>query len=213
MGRLSLVVVMLSALLLVPFLLWGDVFEASLTQAGTVKWILGFGPFGWVAAILLLMADLALPIPATVVMSAAGYLYGPVLGGLIAAAGSCAAGLLGYGVSRSFGISAAARLVGDEKLKEMEATFRKRGGWLIVLSRWLPLVSEVVSCLAGLARMPFRIFLPALVSGSLPLGFAFALIGSLGNTHPYLAVLMSVFVPPLLWALIRRYIFFSRPES
>ena len=78
------------------------------------------------------------------------------------------------------------------------------GGWLVVLSRWLPLFPEEVACTAGLAKMPLPLVGLALVCGSLPLGLVFALIGSLGVSSPLSALALSVVLPPLLWLGARR---------
>ena len=207
MLRFIAVFVGLSVIFLIPFLIWGDLFDAALTREGSISWMESFGPLGWLAGIGLLVLDLVIPIPSTIIMSALGYLYGAVPGGLLATLGSCLSGLLGYFLCRCFGIRAAARLVGEEPLGEMETTFRQMGGWLVVLSRWLPLFPEVVACMAGLARMPFPVFLVALVCGSLPLGFVFALIGSLGVSSPFSALALSAVLPPLLWLAARRLLF------
>ena len=204
MQRVIAVFVGLGVLFLIPFLIWGDLFDAALTREGSIAWMESFGPLGWLAGIGLLVSDLVIPIPSTVIMSALGYVYGALLGGLLATLGSCLSGLLGYFLCRYFGTRAAARLVGEGPLLEMESAFREMGGWLVVLSRWLPLFPEVVACMAGLARMPLSVFGLALVCGSLPLGLAFALIGSLGVSSPLSSLVLSAVLPPLLWLFARR---------
>ena len=204
MLRFIAVFVGLSVIFLIPFLIWGDLFDAALTREGSISWMESFGPLGWLAGVGLLVSDLVIPIPSTIIMGGLGYLYGAVPGGLLATLGSCLSGLAGYFLCRFFGVRAAARLVGEEPLGEMETTFRRMWGWLVVLSRWLPLFPEVVACMAGLAKMPFPIFLVALVCGSLPLGFVFALIGSLGVSSPFSALALSAVLPPLLWLGARR---------
>ncbi len=211
MLRFAVFFAVISVAFLIPFLIWGDRFDAVLTREGTVLWIQTFGGWGWLAGVVLLTSDLLLPIPSTIVMSALGYLYGPWVGGLLAALGSSLAGVLGYFLCRRFGVAAALPLVGTESLIEIENSFRRIGPWLVVFSRWLPLFPEVVACMAGLARMPFWIFLSALVCGSMPLGFAFALIGFLGVTRPLAAFALSAVLPPLLWLLARRRLL--KPET
>jgi 1-hydroxy-2-methyl-2-(E)-butenyl 4-diphosphate synthase len=82
--------------------------------------------------------------------------------------------------------------------------FEKHGGWLVALSRSLPVLPEAIACLAGLVRMPWRPFLISLVCGTLPLGFAFAAIGALGVSSPTMALVLSAVVPVGLWLLARR---------
>ena len=57
------------------------------------------------------------------------------------------------------------------------------GGWVVALSRALPILPEVISCTAGLVRMPFRKFTVALACGSAPMGFLFAAIGRAVGDH------------------------------
>ncbi|MEY4814155.1 MAG: hypothetical protein RLZZ162_1228, partial [Verrucomicrobiota bacterium] len=158
-----------------------------------------------VAGITLLVADILLPIPSTLVMSALGLTYGPLVGGLYAATGSALAGLIAYGLSRWLGRPLALRLAGEAGLREGESFFAAGGAWMVACSRCLPILPEAVACLAGLNRMPFRTFLPAVLCGSLPMGFVFAAIGALGQDEPAWALAFSVVVPALLWLGARRW--------
>jgi len=91
--RLLVTSIILAVVLCVPFLIWEDQFMQWFTGDAAIRWIRGWGAWGWLAVIGLLISDLVLPIPATPVMSAAGYLYGTFIGGLLSAIGSFA----GYG--------------------------------------------------------------------------------------------------------------------
>ena len=187
----------------VPFLIWGDSLEARLTDEGAGAWLESYGTYAWVGGIGLLIADLAIPVPTTAVMAALGIVYGPLLGGLIATLGSVASGLVGYALSRRLGRPLVARLLGEEALTEGDRLFADLGGWMVALSRWLPVVSEVVACMAGLSRMRFAVFLAALLCGSVPLGFVFATIGEAGADLPLLTLGLSALAPFLLWGLLR----------
>jgi uncharacterized membrane protein YdjX (TVP38/TMEM64 family) len=200
----------ISALLLlagtiVPFMIWGEALEAAFSVQGARAWMAGFGPGAGVAGMGLLVADILLPIPSTLVMSALGLTYGPLLGGLYAAAGSALAGLIAYALSRWLGRPLALRLAGETGLRQGESFFATGGAWLVACSRCLPILPEAVACLAGLNRMPFRIFLLAVLCGSLPMGFVFAAIGALGQEEPAWALALSVVVPALLWLGARRW--------
>lgn len=201
---LALVLVLLAAVI-VPFLIWGERFEAALSVEGTRQWLEGFGAWAWLAGIGLLVADIALPIPGTVVMSVMGWMYGWFWGGLISAAGSMLSGTFAYGLCRLLGRPVAVRIAGADGLEQAHALFEKNGGWLVAVSRWLPVLPEAVACLAGLARMPWRTFWVALLCGSLPLGFAFAAIGHLGHESPAGALLLSAVLPAGMWWVARRW--------
>jgi uncharacterized membrane protein YdjX (TVP38/TMEM64 family) len=194
----------LSALVLASWLLWGGAWEERFSADGAVAWIRAAGPWAWAAGIGLLAADLLLPVPGTVLMSALGYLYGPLAGGLAAAAGSMLAGLGGYGLGRLVGEKAARRLLGDLDFEKGRLLFARGGGWMVALSRALPILPEALACTAGLVRMPFGRFVAALACGSLPVGFLFAWIGAAGRGAPGWALAFSLLVPALLWLAARR---------
>ena len=213
MRRLALIFGILAILVLIPFLIWGDEFEAFFTIDGSREWLARFGKWAWLAGIVLLIADLVLPLPNTLVIAGLGYHYGIVAGGLLGATGSIFSGLLAYGLCRGFGRGAALKIAHEEGLAEGERLFARSGGWIVALSRWLPMIPEVVSCAAGLSRMRFRVYLAALVCGSAPLGFFYAAIGRLGHEHLTLAFVLSIFVPPALWLVVGRLSIFKDVDT
>lgn len=165
--------------------------------------VLDCGPWGWAAVISLLIGDLFLPIPATGVMSAAGYVYGPWIGGIISATGSFLSGMLAFGLCRKLGHRAALWLAGEKGLAENDALFRRGGPWLIALSRWLPILPEVIACLAGLTQMRTRVFVAALLCGTVPMGFCYATVGAMFTKEPAWALALSVALPVVLWLVVR----------
>jgi uncharacterized membrane protein YdjX (TVP38/TMEM64 family) len=197
--RLLSIFLLLALLVIVPFLLWGGAMEARFSLNGAVDWLRSLGGFAWIAGIGLLVLDLILPVPSTVVMSALGLIYGPVLGGVFSAAGSFLAGLIGYLICRKIGRRAALWIAGEKDLLRGERLFSRAGGWLVAWSRWLPVLQEVITCMAGLARMPLRSFTLALACGCVPMGFAFAAVGNVAVAHPGTALALSILAPPVLW--------------
>lgn len=197
--RLLLWFVGLMALILLVWAVWGGGFEARFDLEHSAETLRGAGPLGWLVAWALLVADVILPVPGTVVMSAAGWVYGALAGGVVAASGSFLAGLAGYGLGRLFGERGARFLLGERDLLRARKWFSSGGGWLVCLSRALPLLPEAVACTAGLVRMPFRRFCFALACGSVPMGFVFAAIGASGHDRPGLAIGLSLLLPVALW--------------
>ena len=204
--RLLFLFLGLAAIVLAIFFLWGDSLMTVFTQDGTISWLTQYGNWAWLAAIGLLMADLLLPLPATLIMSALGYFYGTVAGGLVSTFGSFMAGSLGYWICRSMGENAAVKLLGPTDFERGKKLSGRVGGWVVVLSRWLPVFPEVVACMAGLTRMQPGVFHAALFCGSLPLGFTYAYIGATGQSNPAIAIAMSAGLPPVIWLLVRWYL-------
>ena len=147
--RILLFFLSLAIIVLIPFLIWGGRFEAAFGHDGTIAWLRDYGAWAWAAAILLLILDLFLPVPATMVFSGLGFLYGAWLGGFIGAAGSILSGVAAYTGCRMMGRRAAVRIAGERDLIRAEDLFSSVGGWIVALSRSLPIFSETVACLAG----------------------------------------------------------------
>jgi len=203
--RLLWIFLGLALALLVPFLVWGADLASTFTREGAADWLEQFGSWAWAAGVVLLMGDLLLPIPGTAVMAALGLVYGPIVGGMIGGGGSFLSGSLAYGLCRAIGRNAAVRILGEKDLARGEKLFAEVGGWLVVLSRWLPLFPEVIACMAGLTRMSARTFHLAMACGSFPLGFVFAYIGHKGADHPTLALVLSAVLPPVIWLTVQPF--------
>jgi uncharacterized membrane protein YdjX (TVP38/TMEM64 family) len=202
--RIWLVPALLLACIIGPFLLWGNAFEVLLSPDALRVLLEENRRFAWLIGIALLVADLFLPIPSTLVMSALGWLYGPLTGGLVSSTGLILSAQLAYELSRRLGRPIAIRLAGEESLSTAAAWFSKAGGACIAVSRCLPVLSEAIACLAGLGRFPPRDFLAATLLGGIPAGFTFAAIGHLGREDSASATALSAAVPVLLWLGYRR---------
>lgn len=203
---LLIAILLILAGILIPFAIWGEEFDMVFSLDGAQIWISQHGSWAWLAGILLLVSDIVLPVPSTIVMSALGLMYGWLVGGLLASAGSFLAGLTAYFACRWLGRPAALWLAGEDSLRRGEELFARRGGWLVALSRWMPVLPEAIACLAGLVKMNLRTYLTSLACGSLPVGFAFAAIGALGKTSPGVAMALSAAVPILLWFGAQRWL-------
>lgn len=204
--RTWMVYVFLATIVIIPFLIWGDWFMGMFSEEGAVSRMEAFGTWAWLAGVFLLIADLFLPLPGTIIMSALGYLYGPVWGGLLAVLGGFLSGMLAYGLCRIMGEKAARWILGQKGLEKGEQVYAKNGGLIVAISRWLPVFPEVIACMAGLNQMKPRPFIIGLLCGAIPLGFTFAYIGYAGLEHPYWAMIISAGLPPVLWLLARYYL-------
>jgi uncharacterized membrane protein YdjX (TVP38/TMEM64 family) len=201
MNRLWLLALALSVAILLPFVIWGGQLETAFDLQRSRAWLLEWGSAGWIAGVLLIVADILLPIPATVVMSALGLAYGWFWGGLAASLGTFLAGMFGYGLCRMWGRGVAHWIAGTEGLATAERLFARHGSWLVAFSRWMPVLPEAIASMAGLVRMPLRKYCLSLTAGALPVGFAFAAVGHLGQEHEAAALVLSATLPIVLWTL------------
>lgn len=122
----------------------------------------------------LLIADVVLPVPASLVMVANGSLFGVMAGTLLSLLGSVGAALFGFAIGRRGGrlLNRVVTLQEQERVNQLLARW---GTLAIVLTRPVPLLAETVSIMAGAS--------------------------SLGWGQVALAALVGSFVPALLYAL------------
>ncbi|HMN97523.1 MAG TPA: VTT domain-containing protein [Phycisphaerales bacterium] len=201
--RLSLAIIALASAMLASFALWGPWIDRAVGSEAALEWFRAHGVAGALAIVGLLIVDVILPIPTTPLLTLLGSLYGPIVGGLLGALGSTLAGAAAYGLTRLGGERMARAALGGRDHERLAGFFAKRGGWTVALSRWLPMLPEIVAFLAGMAAMPPGRFLVALICGSVPMAFAFAALGAGLADRPILATVLAAVLPALLWPLAR----------
>ena len=185
---------------LVLFFIFGD-------SAVNEDWFKSLGGWTWLVAIVFIVADIAIPIPTTLIITFLGQTYGVFLGGLIGTLGCFLAGVVAYGLTRSLGRGFASWLLGDE-LEKVERFYSDSGSFAVACSRWLPLLPEAISCLAGMARMPLGRYCASLLCGAIPMCFAYAALAKV-STNPTIPLLISILVPVPIWWLAGRLLYRS----
>jgi uncharacterized membrane protein YdjX (TVP38/TMEM64 family) len=155
--------------------------------------------WAWAVGIVLIVADLVLPVPQTAVLTALGAIYGLVLATLIGTIALVLAGAMAYLLMLTRVGRFMMRLFRGRSGEVIDALSNRAGPWAIALSRSLPYsVPEAIVCLAGLARMPVKTFLISLISGSAPAALLYAGIGTGWARDPLLALAISYVLPILM---------------
>ena len=133
--------------------------------------MLAYGPLA--LALALLLAALGIPLPATLLLLAAGaFARQGVLDGALAATLGVLASVLGdsgaYCLGRCAGALVLRRMNGSAAWRQAQATFERRGALAILLTRFLltPLALPT-NLIAGSSRYAFRRFLVVDVTGEL----------------------------------------------
>lgn len=200
--RLACVLVFLTLCILVPFALWGD----ALDQA-TPAWLGRADHAAWLAAlgIALLVADVLLPIPSSVVGMALCWTLGPLWGGAAFALGLTLSFALGYALGRLVPEHRIRHWVGAPLWDAVSRRARHQALWWIVAARPLPLLAEMSALLAGVWRLPT---LPALAMAALSSCIVAALYAGsawLGLNQPGMGItlLATLTLPTLTWVLHR----------
>src|SRR5690606_28842158 len=129
------------------------------------------------AGVGLLIADVFLPVPSSLVMIAHGALFGVVLGTGLSLLGSLGATLFGFAVGPRGG-GLLARLVTPKEKKKADALLARWGALAILITRPIPLLAETVSILAGASPMGWGRMTAAALAGSAPAALLYALTGA-----------------------------------
>ncbi|MGH3936571.1 MAG: TVP38/TMEM64 family protein, partial [Pseudonocardiaceae bacterium] len=131
----------------------------TLGAAGVSTAVLGIG---------LLVADVVLPVPSSLVMITHGALFGTVLGAGLSLVGAVGATLAGYGLGRWGGRPLVGRICSEQERRRAETLVRRWGLLAVTASRPVPLLAETVAVVAGMSSLgPLRTSVAALL-GALP---------------------------------------------
>ena len=141
---------LLAGFVLVPFFLFEpqiNALAAQITAGGVPRSLAAAGIFA------LLALDIFLPVPSSVVATAAGVLLGFGEGAAVVWGGMMAGCAVGYAVGvRAAG--AARWIVGPDSLARAEALVARYGDLAIVLCRPVPVLAEASVVFAGIVRQP-----------------------------------------------------------
>lgn len=153
--------------------------------------------------VILLFIDLFIAVPTMTIILLAGYFIGFELALFYTFIGLLSASLTGYFLSKKYGEKVLDRLSSNEQQKlEMKELFNKHGVLVLVLSRAVPMLPEVSSCLAGTCKMTLRRFLLAWSIGTVPYLTVITYAGSISNfDNPMPAITAAVAITLLFWIL------------
>jgi uncharacterized membrane protein YdjX (TVP38/TMEM64 family) len=199
--RWAIVWVVLIALVLLPFFLFEQQFDAlsaRMTQSGTATSLVAL------ATVALLASDVLLPIPSSIVSTAAGVLLGFWKGVAAIWVGMMSACVIGYAIG-TWASGAARRFVGDAGLATAQRLVERYGDWTIVLCRPVPVLAEASVIFAGLIKAPFRKFLVLTTWSNLGVAAGYAAFGafSMSVDSFVLAFLGSLLLPGIAIAISR----------
>jgi uncharacterized membrane protein YdjX (TVP38/TMEM64 family) len=200
--RPMLPMILVVAIPIVPFLLWGERVDAWLAawRANPPAWPI-------IAAIVvgLLATDVFLPIPSSLISTLAGSELGIFLGIATTWVGMSLGAVLGFALARWAGPAVVRRLAGPRDLSRTAQLVETFGPWLLVLGRGVPVVAESTVLLFGMHRLAWRKFLPPVLLANLGLAATYSLFGDLADRYHSLPLAMGIAIalPVLLVAALR----------
>ena len=200
--RWALLFAALFAILLVPFAMFEDALLAvseRLLGTGTSR------PVAISSISLLLMADVILPVPSSLVATTSGMLLGLAEGAAVTWFGLQAGALLGYSLGRSAGFRVTVRLVGRAELERASRLYRRWGAASLIVSRAVPVLAESSVVFAGAARMPLGQFawLTSVSNAAIALVYGFVGARALETQAFLLALAASIGLPGMLMGALR----------
>jgi uncharacterized membrane protein YdjX (TVP38/TMEM64 family) len=166
---------LLLAAILVPFFLFGEGLEAAARR------FLEAHPPGWQVALVLgglLAGDIVLPVPSSLVNTAAGALLGFWRGTATAWAGMMVACGLGYQLGARAGEAALRRMVGEAEVARLARLAERHGHWFLLIFRAVPVLAEASVVFAGASRMSRRSFFTVSALANLGVSATYAAVGA-----------------------------------
>ena len=148
----------------------------------------------------LLVADVLLPIPSSLVMIAHGLCFGFAVGALLSLVGSVGAGLVAFSLGR-YGHPLLRRLIPPAEKRHADALFARWGALAILVTRPIPILAETMAILAGASPISWQRMVLATVAGSLPAALLYSLTGAVALTldSTLLAFALVFFVALVFW--------------
>lgn len=156
----------------------------------------------------LLTSDIFLPIPSSVLCTAAGWRFGVVSGTLIAWVGMSLGAVLGFALAKRFGSPLVAWLTTPKELARTGELTQQLGPWLLAIARGIPVVAEASVLFVGLHQMPWRVFLPPVLVSNFVLAVVYAAFGRVAEEYQALplAIVVSIVAPVLMIALFQAWL-------
>jgi uncharacterized membrane protein YdjX (TVP38/TMEM64 family) len=187
MKRYSTIAVLLLGLFVTLFFLVEALNVALVKEPSS--WLGHAGVLTGFVGVCLLVADVALPVPSSMVMVAHGALFGVQVGTLLSLVGSTGATLVGFGIGRR-SEPLIARLTKSEDRAWANRVLARWGALAIVVTRPIPLLAETVAILAGTSPLGWARTTLAALAGSLPAALLFALAGAVTASFQNRALLL-----------------------
>jgi len=214
MQRYLLVIVALIAFFLVLFFIVEALGIPLLSDP--IPWMKNDGVLAASLGVGLLIADVLLPVPSSLVMVAHGALFGVVVGTLLSLLGSVGAALFGFAIGRRGG-KFLDRGVTPTERSRAKYMLARWGPLAIIVTRPIPLLAEAVAIMSGASSLGWGTVALASIAGSLPPALLYALTGaavaSFQNTSLMFAVvLVAAGLFWLIGRLLEPYINTSQAE-
>lgn len=205
MKRYALVATVIAILILISFLIVEALGVPLLTNPADQM-----NQGGWIAAIIgggLLLADVFIPIPSSVIMITHGAIFG-ILGGFLLSLGASVGGaMIGWWVGHRGG-RWLDRIISPREKVQANDFIARYGILAIIISRLIPIVAETVAIMSGTTNLGWKRVLVATTIGAVPPALIYAIAGAATDDFASGAVVTVcvVIVAGVSWFVGRRFI-------
>jgi uncharacterized membrane protein YdjX (TVP38/TMEM64 family) len=127
----------------------------------------------------LLLLDVLLPVPASLIMIASGTIFGFPIGTLLSLIGGVGAALTSFMIGKQSRGWVVEHFIPPEQMAAANRMFAKWGMVAIIVTRPIPLLAETTAIVAGASQMNYKQMLIAALAGYLPVAALYALAGSM----------------------------------
>lgn len=210
MKRYALVATIIAVLILLSFLIVEALGIPLLTDPES-RMVEG----GWIAAVIgggLLLADVFIPIPSSVIMITHGAIFGILGGFVLSFVASVGGAMIGWWVGHRGG-TWMDRFISPREKQQANEFIARYGILAIIISRLIPIVAETVAIMSGTTNLGWKRVLIATTIGAVPPALIYAIAGEATDDFASGAVVTVcvVIVAGLAWFIGRRFV--PRPSG
>lgn len=165
---------------------------------------------GWIAAVIgggLLLLDVFIPIPSSVIMIAHGAIFGILGGFVLSFVASVGGAMIGWWVGHR-GSVWMDRIVSPQERAQANAFIERYGLLAIIISRLIPIVAETVAIMSGTTQMGWRKVLIATSIGAAPPALIYAIAGEATDDFAsgVLVAAAVILLAGIAWFVGKRFI-------
>lgn len=143
------------------------------------EFLLNLGWIGYFVYIFLVIASIPLPVPSTPIVFAGGYVYGTLVGSILAVIATVLGAAISFYMVRKLGEPVLEMLMDKRHLDHFSHLFKKRGVSIALISYIVPIFpADIVGLLMGLTKIRFHTFLAVVIVGSIPRSYVLNALGS-----------------------------------
>lgn len=205
MKRYALVATVIAVLILASFLLV-EALQVPLLTDPTDRMREG----GWIAAVTgggLLLADVFIPIPSSVIMITHGVIFGILGGFVLSLVASVGGAMIGWWVGHRGG-RWMDRIVSPKEKAQANDFIVRYGLLAIIISRLIPIVAETVAIMSGTTNLGWKRVLIATTIGAAPPALIYAIAGEATDDFASGALVTAcvIIVAGIAWFVGRRFV-------